>query len=147
MSIWRTINGDLPQNYLESFGELPKDLLSSPSLKKGLEGYGESSEKRHPSKKSKKRSIFDSLRNGQPFSMKNHGKSSSQTELLDSENEGENTLFHIESIGKELDQPQASTSYQDPREEVTLMDNSAGNSSMVVHFNRKPNDSLSSTFH
>lgn len=160
-SIWRTTNGEPPQSYLESFGDLPKDLLSSPSLKKGLDGYGDPREKQHLHKKSnssnsKKRGIFGSLRNGQPFSMKTHGKSNSQTELLDCENEGENTLFHIESIGKDLE-PQASTSRsnlaqtKETREEVTLVENAAaGNPSIVVHFNRKNNgnaDSLIDTFH
>ena len=157
VSAWRTINADLPQSYLESFGDLPKDLLSSPSLKKGLEGYGDPgvNEKRHSSRKNKKLNLFGSLRNSsQPFSIKNHQKSSSQTELLDSENEGENTLFHIESISKEMEPQQAgSSSYQDKdySGEVTMKNGGAGhNAAIVVHFNRKNNDNIDSlidTFH
>lgn len=138
VSAWRTLNGDLPQSYLESFGELPSDLLSSPSLKKGLDRAGEFGN-RHSSKKGRKRGrIFDSLRNGsQAFAIKANQKSSSQTELLDSENESENTLFHIESIGQELESP-AGTS--DAFEKVTVENGGGHNAAIVVHFNKSSNN-------
>ena len=137
--MWRTTNGELPQSYLESFGGLPENLLSSPSLKKELNVYNETNEcsnkQSFNKNKNKKRGIFDSLRNGQPFLMKTHGKSNSQTELLNCENEGENTLFQIESIGKDLE------TTKNVNEEVTLIkDKSASNSFIVVHFNRTMNN-------
>ncbi len=138
------MNGDLPQSYLESFGELPNDLLSSPSLKKGLDGVGDFGI-RHSSKKGKKRGrIFDSLRNGsQAFAIKANQKSGSQTELLDSENEGENTLFHIESIGQGLESPADSG---DAFEKVTVENGGGHNAAIVVHFNKSSTNHLIDTF-
>ncbi|KAI2799961.1 hypothetical protein BLOT_012172 [Blomia tropicalis] len=136
---WRTINCDLPQKYLESFGELPNNLLPSPKL-----------EHDKKTKRSKKR-----VHNGKPFSFKTQGKSNSQTELLDSENEGENTLFHVETIGinenatrleddNQLKDEQINghhhyqcQSNEMVNEKITLISDNSPSNQIVVHFNRK----------
>lgn len=107
-----------------------------------MDGVGEFGN-RHLSKKGKKRSrIFDSLRNGsQAFAIKGNQKTGSQTELLDSENEGENTLFHIESIGQESP-PGSSGAF----EKVTV-ENNGTNAPIVVHFNKSSTNHLIDTFH
>lgn len=136
---WRTINCDLPQKYLESFGELPNNLLPSPKL-----------EHDKKTKRSKKK-----IHNGKPFSFKTQGKSNSQTELLDSENEGENTLFHVETIGinenatrleddNQLKDEQINghhhhqcQSNEMVNEKITLISDNSPSNQIVVHFNRK----------
>lgn len=147
---WRTVNAELPQNYLASFGELPSDLLDSPDLKKALDGYNHLNG-RHSSKKGKKRGILNSLRNGsQGFSIKANQKSSSQTELLNSEEtDGENMLFRIESIQERQivpGTPQASDSPNFQLEKVT-MQTTGPSAGLVVHFNRRNSSGPENTDH
>lgn len=82
------------------------------------------------------------MRNGsQAFAIKANQKTGSQTELLDSENEGENTLFHVESIGQDS-QAGSSGAY----EKVTV-ENGGANAPIVVHFNKSSTNHLIDTFH